>query len=592
MLKTFSQLLGDDISVFHRYVAIALIYSLICGLSILMLGGILSRLILGDMQHIGVGLGLLFAGIVLCWYLRRIVEEMGIKVGIALLEHARLILGQHVASLPIGWFTPQNTAKFNHLITQGMMSVAQLPAHVFTPLITGVITPLVIIVGLLLIYGFLGLIALLAIPLIAGVFWLSSSIAKYADETYQQRFAETSQRIVEFAQSQSVFRAFNGEGNSQRFLDQAIDQQRQASLKLILLSSLSSVLNTWLIQAVSILLLVTILMLMNQQLTGHWFSQELLSIAVSLLFISRIIDAWLEVASYSEVLRSADSQLQEMRDILNLQGLTEGKKTQQLTNASIEFKDVDFQYTQDGQKILQGISLLIPSGEMTALIGASGSGKTTLAKLIARFFDVSQGQVLLGGVDVKQLPYSQLSQQISQIFQDNYLFAGTIAENIRIGRPDATDADIMQVVEQVGISEMIARLPEGLETRTGEGGARLSGGERQRIAIARALLKDAPILLVDEATAALDMENQAIIAEVLNRLRGEKTILVIAHQLSTIATADQIVVLDHGKILEQGTPAQLRSVNGYYAHYLQQSQRVKGWSIGKDIHAGAVHECL
>ncbi|MGK9155866.1 ABC transporter ATP-binding protein [Acinetobacter radioresistens] len=592
MLKTFSQLLGDDISVFHRYVAIALIYSLICGLSILMLGGILSRLILGDMQHIGVGLGLLFAGIVLCWYLRRIVEEMGIKVGIALLEHARLILGQHVASLPIGWFTPQNTAKFNHLMTQGMMSVAQLPAHVFTPLITGVITPLVIIVGLLLIYGILGLIALLAIPLIAGVFWLSSSIAKYADETYQQRFAETSQRIVEFAQSQSVFRAFSGEGNSQRFLDQAIDQQRQASLKLILLSSLSSVLNTWLIQAVSILLLVTILMLMNQQLTGHWFSQELLSIAVSLLFISRIIDAWLEVASYSEVLRSANSQLQEMRNILNLQGLTEGKKTQQLTDASIEFKDVDFQYTQDGQKILQDISLLIPSGEMMALIGASGSGKTTLAKLIARFFDVSQGQVLLGGVDVKQLHYSQLSQQISQIFQDNYLFAGTIAENIRIGRPDATDADIMQVVEQVGISEMITRLPEGLETRTGEGGARLSGGERQRIAIARALLKDAPILLVDEATAALDMENQAIIAEVLNRLRGEKTILVIAHQLSTIATADQIVVLDNGKILEQGTPAQLRSVNGYYAHYLQQSQRVKGWSIGKDIHAGAVHECL
>lgn len=591
MLKTFSQLLGDDLSVFHRYVAIALIYSLICGLSILMLGGILSRLILGDMQHIGAGLGLLFAGIVLCWYLRRIVEEMGIKVGIALLQHARLILGQHVASLPVGWFTPQNTAKFNHLVTQGMMSVAQLPAHVFTPLITGVITPLVIIVGLLMIYGILGLIALLAIPLIAGVFWLSSSIAKYADETYQQRFAETSQRIVEFAQSQSVFRAFSGEGNSQRFLDQAIDQQRQASLKLILLSSLSSVLNTWLIQAVSILLLVTMLMLVNQQLTGHWFSQELLSIAVSLLFISRIIDAWLEVASYSEVLRSADSQLQEMRDILNLQGLTEGKKTQQLADASIEFKQVDFQYTQDGQKILQGISLLIPSGKMTALIGASGSGKTTLAKLIARFFDVSQGQILLGGVDVKQLPYSQLSQQISQIFQDNYLFAGTIAENIRIGRPDATDADIMRVVEQVGISEMIARLPEGLETRTGEGGARLSGGERQRIAIARALLKDAPILLVDEATAALDMENQAIIAEVLNRLRGEKTILVIAHQLSTIATADQIVVLDNGQILEQGTPAQLRSIDGYYAHYLQQSQRVKGWSIGTDIHAGAVHEC-
>jgi ATP-binding cassette subfamily B protein len=333
-------------------------------------------------------------------------------------------------------------------------------------------------------------------------------------------------------------------------------------------------------------------MLVNQQMTGHFLSQDMLSIAISLLFISRFIDALLEVASYSEVLCSADSQLQEMRDILNIQVFTEGKKTQQLVDASIEFKDVDFRYTQDGQKILQDLSLFIPSGTMTALIGASGSGKTTLVKLIARFFDANQGQVLIGGVDVKQLPDQQLSQQISQIFQDNYLFAGTIAENIRIGQPNATDADILKVAEKVGISEMIARLPEGLETKTGEGGARLSGGERQRIAIARALIKDAPILLVDEATAALDAENQAIIAEVLNDLRGKKTILVIAHQLSTIATADHIVVLENGQIIEQGTPSQLCLSGGYYAKYLKQSQNVKGWKISKKIQAEATSKCL
>lgn len=592
MLKTLSQLLGDDVSIFHRYLGVALVYGLICGLSVLVLGLILSQLILGNIQQIGLWLSLLFAGIVLCWCLRRVVEEMGIKVGIALLERARLSLGQHVASLPVGWFNPQNTAKFNHLVTQGMMSVAQLPAHVFTPLITGVITPLVIIVGLLFIYGILGLIALLAVPLMVGVFWLSSRIAKYADETYQQRFAETSQRIVEFAQAQSVFRAFNAEGNSQRFLDQAIDQQRQASFKLIILSSLSSVLNTWVIQAVFALLILAMFIFVNQQMTGHLLSQDMLSIAVSLLFISRFIDALLEVASYSEVLRSVDSQLQEMRDILNIQVFTEGKKPQQLVDASIEFKNVDFQYTHDGQNILQDVSLFIPSGTMTALIGASGSGKTTLAKLIARFFDANQGQVLIGGVDVKQLPDQQLSQQISQIFQDNYLFAGTIAENIRIGQPHATDAEILQVAEKVGISEIIARLPEGLETKTGEGGARLSGGERQRIAIARALIKDAPILLVDEATAALDAENQAIIAEVLNRLRGEKTILVIAHQLSTIAAADQIVVLDNRQVIEQGTPSQLCLSGGYYAKYLKQSQSVKGWKIRKEIQAEAISKCL
>lgn len=591
MLKAFSQLLGNDISIFHRYLGISLVYGLICGLSILVLGWILSQLILGNIEQIGLWLSLLFAGIMLCWYLRYVVEETGIKVGVALLENARLILGQHVTSLPVGWFNPQNTAKFNHLVTQGMMSVAQLPAHVFTPLITGVITPLVIIIGLLCIYGILGLIALLAIPLIIGVFWLSSKISKYTDDIYQQRFAETSQRIVEFAQAQSIFRAFNAKGNSQRFLDNAIGQQRQASFKLILLSSLSSVLNTWAIQVVFILLLLAMFTLVSQQMTGHFLSQDMLSIVVSLLFISRFIDALLEVASYSEVLRSANSQLQEMSNILNVKVFTEGINPQQFADASIEFKDVSFEYSQDGQKILQGVNLFIPSGTMTALIGASGSGKTTLAKLIARFFDVNQGQILIGGVDVKQLPYQQLSQQISQIFQDNYLFAGTIAENIRIGQPNATDADIWQVSQKVGILEMIARLPEGLETKTGEGGARLSGGERQRIAIARALIKDAPILLVDEATAALDAENQAIIVDVLNRLRGEKTILVIAHQLSTIATADHIVVLDNGQVLEQGTPSQLRLSDGYYAKYLKQSQSVKGWKIRKKIQSEAISKC-
>jgi len=223
---------------------------------------------------------------------------------------------------------------------------------------------------------------------------------------------------------------------------------------------------------------------------------------------------------------------------------------------------------------------------MIALIGASGSGKTTLAKLVARFFDVNQGQVLLGGVDVKQLRYEQLTTQISQIFQDNYLFSGSIAQNIRMGKANATDDQVMQAVQQAGITEMLARLPDGLESMVGEGGVRLSGGERQRITIARALIKDAPILLVDEATAALDAENQAIICELLNRLRGQKTILVIAHQLSTIAAADHIAVLEKGRVIEQGTPAQLRLLHGHYARYLAQGQAVKGWRIGKNVQVG------
>jgi ATP-binding cassette subfamily B protein len=182
-------------------------------------------------------------------------------------------------------------------------------------------------------------------------------------------------------------------------------------------------------------------------------------------------------------------------------------------------------------------------------------------------------------VDLKQMSSAQLAGQISQIFQDNYLFTGSIAENIRIGRPDASDAEIMDAARLAGVAEMIERLPQGLDTPVGEGGVRLSGGERQRIAIARALIKDAPILLVDEATAALDAENQAVIAEAMARLRGRCTLVVIAHQLSTVAMADQIVVLESGQVVEQGTPAQLRECQGRYARFLAQRQAAKGWRI-------------
>jgi ATP-binding cassette subfamily B protein len=198
------------------------------------------------------------------------------------------------------------------------------------------------------------------------------------------------------------------------------------------------------------------------------------------------------------------------------------------TDSSVAFHEVSFGYTPGQPRILQGISLQIPPGSMTAVVGASGSGKTSLLRLIARFFDVDQGSVRIGGVDVRQLSSGQLAAQISQIFQDAYLFQGSIAANIGVGRTDASPEQILQAAEQAGVLEIAARLPQGLDTQVGEGGARLSGGERQRIAIARALLKDAPILLIDEATAALDAENQAAIAQTLARLRGKRTLIVIA----------------------------------------------------------------
>lgn len=579
MLKTFNQLLGEDARVLRRYLWMTLVYGLLCGLTIVTLVPVLTRLLNGDVRSAGQWLTALVIGVLVCWALRRTVEKAGIRVGIAVLQRGRHRLGDHVARLPVGWFSAQNTARLSHLASQGMMELAQLPAHVFTPLITGVVTPVVIVAALFNLHWQMGVIALLALPLLLGIFALTAHLGQRADQRFQHSAAQTSQRMVEFAQAQSVLRAFNGEDDGTQFLEQAIGRQQQSAKRLIHVSAMSVVFNAWAVQAGFAVLLVAATLWLGDQLSASLAPSSVIAVIVSLLLVSRFIDPLLEVAGYSEVLRGARGQLDAVREIFEVDPLPEPQAPQAPVDGSVVLENVSFCYAEDQADVLRDVSLRIEPGSMTALVGASGSGKTTLVRLIARFFDVTQGRVMVGGVDVRQMSSGQLAGQISQIFQDAYLFQGSIADNIRIGKPDATDAQVMQAATQAGVLEIIERLPQGLDTPVGEGGARLSGGERQRISIARALIKEAPILLVDEATAALDAENQAAIAQALARLRGTRTLIVIAHQLSTVVMADQILVLDHGQISEQGSHAQLNAKPGLYAHFLAQRQAAKGWRI-------------
>ena len=580
MLKSFLQLLGDDAPVFYRYLRLAVVYGLLSGLTLTTLVPVLGRLLTGDMRGAALWLALTLTGMLACWAGRRRVERAGVAVGVVILQGARQRIGDHVAGLPLGWFTAQNTRQLGHVITQGMMALAQLPAHVFTPAITGAVTPLVIVVALWLLNWPMGLIALLGLVVLTAALWLSARLGRRSDRAFQGQFAEASQRMVEFAQAQSVLRAFNGAGASTRLLEQAIERQRQSGLRLIVQSSLSVVLNAWVVQAIFAALLVAAALWLSPRLGLEVQGASVVAVIVALVLSSRYIEPLLDVASYAEILRSACGQLTAVQSLFAAQPLVQPQQPQQPADASIELRSLGMRYAPDQPDVLQGISLRIEPGSMTALIGASGSGKTTLVRMIARFYDPSQGCVLIGGVDVRQITSTQLAAQISQIFQDSYLFQGSIADNIRLGKPAASDAELLDAVQQAGVSELIERLPQGLDTQVGEGGARLSGGERQRIGIARALIKDAPILLVDEATAALDADNQQLIAQTLARLRGRRTLVVIAHQLSTIAMADQIVVLDQGRVVEQGAPAALLASLGRYAHFLAQRRVAKGWRIG------------
>uniref|UniRef100_UPI001C4F5FDF ABC transporter ATP-binding protein n=1 Tax=Pseudomonas bubulae TaxID=2316085 RepID=UPI001C4F5FDF len=498
---------------------------------------------------------------------------------LTLLQGARQRIGDHVARLPLGWFTTQNTGHLGHVITQGMMAVAQLPAHVFTPVISGAVTPLVIVAALFAVHWPLGLIALLGLAVLAGALLLSARLGQRTDRAFQRHFADASQRMVEFAQAQSVLRAFNGEGGGTQLLEQALERQRQSGLRLIYQSSLSVVLNTWVVQVIFAALLIAAALWLNGLMGDTRDNASVIAVVVALLLSSRYIEPLLDVAGYAEILRSASGQLDAVQAIFAARPLPEPDQPQPPRDGSIELRAVSMAYAPDQADVLHDVSLRIEPGSMTALIGASGSGKTTLVRLIARFFDAREGCVLVGGVDVRHMSDSQLAGQISQIFQDCYLFQGSIADNIRIGKPTANADEIFEAAQQAGLGELVGRLPQGLDTPVGEGGARLSGGERQRIAIARALIKEAAILLVDEATAALDAENQHVIARTLARLRGQRTLVVIAHQLSTVSMADRIVVLDHGRVAEQGTPAALLATKGRYAKFLEQRRAAKGWRV-------------
>ncbi|WP_421160858.1 ABC transporter ATP-binding protein [Aeromonas dhakensis] len=578
MLNTFLRLLGDDAVLLRRYGLLALLYGLLCGLTLVCLIPVLTHLLRAETDAATGWLLVQLIGVLLCWNLRRRVEKAGIAVGIAVLRTGRHALGEHVGSLPIGWFTPANTARLNHLASQGMMELAQLPAHVFTPLLGGVITPLVVLVALFALDVQLGLIALIALPLLVAVFLLTTRLNQHADQTFHQHAADTSQRMVEFAQAQSVLRAFNGEQGGTRFLEQAIAQQQASGRQLIRLTALASGLNVWAVQAC----FATLLLVAAQHLGGA-DKESLIAALVTLVLINRFIDPLLDVAGYSDVLRGARAQLATLQTMFDYPAQPQPATPATPLDGSVELRGVHFGYDPAHPRVLKGVDLAVAPGSMTALVGASGSGKSTVLRLIARFFDVGEGAVLVGGEDVRAMSGETLASHISQIFQDAYLFQGTIADNIRIGKPEASDAELLHAAHQAGVSEIVERLPLGLDTQVGEGGARLSGGERQRIAIARALLKDAPILLVDEATAALDAENQAAITETLARLRGKRTLIVIAHQLSTVAMADQIVVLDDGMVCEQGPHAVLSRQPGRYAHFLAQRASAKGWRLtGED----------
>lgn len=303
-----------------------------------------------------------------------------------------------------------------------------------------------------------------------------------------------------------------------------------------------------------------------------------LIVCISMMICSFIVYSSLDSAgNYSALLRTVDVSVDKAREILDLQPMdTEGRDLKPKDH-DIDVEDIAFSY--DKRRVIDGITVHIPERTTTAIVGPSGGGKTTLCHLISRFWDVDQGQVRLGGVDVRDYSMDSLMQNFSFVFQNVYLFQDTVANNIRFGQEEAPMEKVVEAAKKACCHDFIMALPEGYDTVIGEGGASLSGGEKQRLSVARAMMKDAPVIILDEATANVDPENEKELVEAIEALTKEKTILMIAHRLKTVRHADQILVVDKGKLVQRGRHEELMQEEGIYRRFVNARETAAGWKL-------------
>lgn len=479
-------------------------------------------------------------------------------------------LSKKIVNLPLGWFRRNQIGEVSEMFSKGVINVMGLTAHIIKPIIHAFVTPTVMIILLFFYHWPLALALLVTIPILYIIFRWSGQLVTKSEHGYHDSMAEVDSRMVEFIQQQPVLRAFS---HGQQFLQQALLQQHHSLHHLLKTSVVGMILFSLSIQAVFTLLLVLGCYLV---IIG---SIDVVKFIVLLILTARFIEPMVSATDLNGGLQVAKNSLARMQALMQTERLPEPKNSLPLTDEGlVEFKQVSFAY--GSEKVLKQISFTVKPGTMTALVGPSGSGKSTIMRLIARFWDVQEGQVSIGGVDIKQITQTTLMNQISWVFQNVYLYDDTIWENIRCSNLMATDKQIKQAATLAQVDSIIQRLPQGWLTPVGEEGSRLSGGERQRIAIARALLKQAPIMLFDEATAALDSENQLAVQNVMQTLKGKHTLIVIAHRLETIMQADQIIVLNqYGAIEDVGQHDELIKRSGFYAQFWQDKQQSEGWSL-------------
>ena len=524
-----------------------------------------------DKKWIWISLVVLIALVLLRFLFDYIKARFHETISYELVARDRIAVGDALKRVSLGYFQQKNTGSILSSITTGLNTLENMGIRMTDTFIGGYLNFVVILLCLLFVKPAIALIAIAAAALSFVFLLMISHYSTKNAPVETESNKDLTGAALEYARGLSVVKSFGQGGASMSAMDKAITDSKNIHLKVEWGFIPSNCLHLFALKCGTVCIaLASCLFCMAGKLD---FSYMLMFI-----FFSFGIFASLEPISDSAHILGVISDAFDQLDALKEDNMIDKNgKDIPLDHFDISFKNVEFGY--DTRKILKNVSFDIPEKTSTAIVGPSGSGKTTICSLLARFYDVNSGSITVGGNDIRSMTCDSLLKNISMVFQNVYLFNDTIRNNIKFGNPNATEEDMISAAKKACCHDFIMALPEGYDTVIGEGGGTLSGGEKQRISIARAILKDSPIIILDEATASIDPENEHLIQNAISELTHGKTIITIAHRLATIENADQILVIEDGKLIQKGTHKELMKQEGVYRRFIGIRQHAENWSI-------------